>query len=338
MPALSTSVMRLDNSAAADGSPVPHGSVCTGKVHPSDRIRTWVDAISRLAGQEQDISFKPLGDSFVGRLDHISVGNWRLSRVAANSHALTLQPVDRTPCAQPLLVVLQKKGSCTLDRGGSIIQVGAGEVAIAPLNASLTLVNEPYVEQYVLWTSRPLPGAQASDLTHMRRMSGQTAGQSLLRSMVETLFAGLATTPASAEFLAPALTWLLVQSLSEPSVAASNEAPTKPSREKIMRYVEDNLHDPEISPERIALAFGCSKRTLHRTFDSGSGDESLNRYLWRRRIERCAAELRSLTAASRRQTVTEIAYSFGFSSSAHFSRRFKQHIGVTPMSFRQVRA
>jgi hypothetical protein len=91
-------------------------------------------------------------------------------------------------------------------------------VAIAPLSASLTLVNEPHVEQYVLWTSRPLPGAQASDLTHMRRMSGQTAGQSLLRSMVETLFAGLATTPASAEFLAPALTWLLVQSLSEPSV------------------------------------------------------------------------------------------------------------------------
>jgi transcriptional regulator GlxA family with amidase domain len=75
-----------------------------------------------------------------------------------------------------------------------------------------------------------------------------------------------------------------------------------------MRYVEDNLHDPEISPERIALAVGCSKRTLHRTFDSGSGDESLNRYLWRRRIERCAAELRSLPAASRRQTVTEIAY------------------------------
>lgn len=329
--------VRLDRFAS--GAAAVPASIYTGQVHPTERIRTWVNAISRLADPDISILFKPLDDCFMGRLDFVTVGNWRLSRVAAGSHSLKVEPICRNSGAPALLVVLQQKGSCTLVRDNKAIQIGAGEIAIAPLNEPLTLVNEQYIEQYILWGTAPQErsGAQIPDFTKMRHMTGKTAIQSLLRSMVEALLAEVpARAKASEDFLAPTLSWLLFQSLWESDVAQRPDFVAKLSRDRLVRYIEDNLHDPELSPEGIAEALGCSKRTLHRVFDSVSSDESVNRYLWRRRIERCAAELRSSASAGRRQTITEIAYSLGFSSSAHFSRRFKQHIGVTPLRFRQV--
>ncbi|MET3498374.1 helix-turn-helix domain-containing protein [Variovorax boronicumulans] len=326
---------------AGSGAATVLDSIYTGQLHPSERIQMWEDAISRLADQDRGILFKPLDDGFMGQIDYITVGNWRLSRIAAGSHSLRVEPTCWSGSAPPLLVVLQRKGSCTLGRDNETIQVGAGEIAVAPLNEPLTLVSEQYIEQYILWGTAPQKevGEQTPDVTKMRHMTGLTSIQGLLRSLVETLLAEMpAHVNASNDFLAPTISWLLAQSLWEPDAAQRPAFLAKLSRDRIVRYIEDNLHDSELSPERIARALGCSKRTLHRAFDSGSGDESVNRYLWRRRIERCAAELRSSACPGRRQTVTEIAYSFGFSSSAHFSRRFKQHIGVTPLRFRQVGA
>jgi AraC-like DNA-binding protein len=95
----------------------------------------------------------------------------------------------------------------------------------------------------------------------------------------------------------------------------------------IKRFIEQHLDDALLSLEQIAAHFSCSKRTLHRVF--AANGESIERYIWRRRIVRCARELGSEDTVS----LTDLAYRYGFNSSTHFSRLFKKHYGMTPTAY-----
>jgi AraC-like DNA-binding protein len=104
------------------------------------------------------------------------------------------------------------------------------------------------------------------------------------------------------------------------------------SRRAIEDYIEQRLADPCLSLRRIAQAFGCSVRTLHRSFNK-PGVPSLARYLWRRRVEASAALLRATAFSAR--ALTDIALDLGFYSSAHFSTLFREAFGVTPSEYRR---
>ena len=59
---------------------------------------------------------------------------------------------------------------------------------------------------------------------------------------------------------------------------------------RIKAYIEAKLADPELSVERIAHANGISVRGLHRHFAEDPAG-SVSRYLWQRRLIRCAEVL-----------------------------------------------
>jgi AraC-like DNA-binding protein len=112
---------------------------------------------------------------------------------------------------------------------------------------------------------------------------------------------------------------------SEQQRSTSREAVEK----RVRDYIHRNLSDPDLSVEAIARAMGCTARYIHKIFE---GKESVSRMIWSQRLDRCRLELQSVRGAS--LTLTELAYEFGFSSSAHFSRTFKERFGVTPSAFR----
>ena len=96
-------------------------------------------------------------------------------------------------------------------------------------------------------------------------------------------------------------------------------------------YVECNLSDPDLSVESIAARLKCSKRYLHQAFDdAGLG---LGRYIWKRLLERCKDDLIDANRAGR--SLSDIAFAWGFSSLAHFSKAFKQKFGAAPSEFRR---
>ena len=81
---------------------------------------------------------------------------------------------------------------------------------------------------------------------------------------------------------------------------------------------------------RIAAAIGCSKRYLHKLFD-GEAD-TLNAYIWQARLDRIRQDLADPAVAG--NSITEIAFGRGFSSSTHFSRSFRESFGVSPRVYR----
>lgn len=97
---------------------------------------------------------------------------------------------------------------------------------------------------------------------------------------------------------------------------------------KVQDYIESNI-DSSLSIEELADVAGFSKFHFHRIF-KGIVDEPLSRYVNRLKLERAT----NLLTYRSDMTITDIAYHFGFTDSAVFSRTFKNYYGVSPSQYR----
>ena len=57
-------------------------------------------------------------------------------------------------------------------------------------------------------------------------------------------------------------------------------------------------------------------------------------YIWRARLLNCRQELE--TQGGKIKTITDVAFSWGFSSSSHFSRVFRNYFGIAPSSIHKA--
>jgi len=97
---------------------------------------------------------------------------------------------------------------------------------------------------------------------------------------------------------------------------------------RITGHILQRLGDPELNPDGIATAVGISPRQLHRVF--GESGWTVERWIWHRRLEACRHDL-ALRPAAR---ISQIAYHWGFSDAAHFSRAFREAYGTSPRLYR----
>ncbi|MNV29212.1 Transcriptional activator FeaR [compost metagenome] len=104
-------------------------------------------------------------------------------------------------------------------------------------------------------------------------------------------------------------------------------------RQQADEIIKLSLTRPDLTPVSVASALGVSLRKLYRAFES-TGD-SVYRYILFQRLHASAGEL--VSADRNHQSITEIAYRWGFTDSAHFSRTFKKLHGVSPREFRNAR-
>lgn len=100
---------------------------------------------------------------------------------------------------------------------------------------------------------------------------------------------------------------------------------------RIERYISSELGDPELTPLRIAGHCGISLRYLHKLF-AGSGHTVLD---WVR-TQRLEAAHRDIEASPGGINIGEIAYRWGFSGQAQFSRAFRQHFGYSASELRSL--
>src|SRR5690606_39666413 len=90
---------------------------------------------------------------------------------------------------------------------------------------------------------------------------------------------------------AESLPYVLTAALSSLTI----DQPVPPSRlkqlhkQRILRYMQDNLRDSDLSASSIAAGVGLSTRYVYELFSDE--EESLMRRVLRSRLERCRAEL-----------------------------------------------
>jgi AraC-like DNA-binding protein len=103
---------------------------------------------------------------------------------------------------------------------------------------------------------------------------------------------------------------------------------------QVMDYIDSHVRDPNVSVQRVAERIGVTTRYLQLLF-AEAGD-CVSEYIKRERLRGCLLDLRD--ASLERQSITEIAFSWGFNSAAHFSSSFKREFGLSPRDFRSCDA
>ncbi|MFC9293798.1 helix-turn-helix domain-containing protein [Streptomyces sp. NPDC057011] len=125
-------------------------------------------------------------------------------------------------------------------------------------------------------------------------------------------------------------TAFLAQQLGEPDQAPA-EARAQQALQQIHRFIENNLGDPDLTPQTVADRHAISLRTLYNLF----ADQPLSvaAHIRQRRLERAAADLARPELDG--QPVQAIALRWGFCNTAAFGRAFREVYGITPTEHRR---
>lgn len=94
------------------------------------------------------------------------------------------------------------------------------------------------------------------------------------------------------------------------------------------RYVHANLHDGDLSPDRVVQSLGLSRPSVYRLFQHEGG---LGAYIRHVRLRAAADELVAWPGVQ----VQDIAYAHGFKSASDFTRAFRRAYGLAPQDIRQ---
>lgn len=239
------------------------------------------------------------------------------------------------PRALPLLAALQKEGEALVAQDGRKSRVGSGDIFV------LDTARPFHVEGgELLIAALYLPADSVrrlvpdiGDLTALTVSSHDGPG-ALYRAVADEL---LKLTPSlggtEAERIADMLSGMLALTLStlEPKDKAARTRLRQFHRERVSDYIQRQLGNAALNASMIAAAHNLSVRYLYQLFE----DEELTlmQGVWLRRLESCRRELAA--PALRGRSISQIAYSWGFSDVAHFSRAFRECYDCSPRDYRK---
>ena len=234
-------------------------------------------------------------------------------------------------------VALTQKGHQVVEQRGERIAYGPGSATIFSASEPYTLRNpDPHRAFYLeiprdalalRWQpSRPLVAASVNTTFGVGRIVADLCASMVLEAQTRA--------EGTRAQLGERLIDVLALALEHPNgeLPELDGALRSERLRRIKQYIESNIGDPLLSPDRVAAAAQMSVRALHYLF-RGTG-QTAAAYIWERRLQRCREALEM--PAERHRTVTEIAFAAGFSSMSHFSSAFRRRFGVTPSDARDA--
>jgi AraC-like DNA-binding protein len=232
--------------------------------------------------------------------------------------------------------IVQRRGETEFRQSGRHVTLAPGDWSLYDMSLPYSVNNRTAVEQIVAIVPRrvlAIPGVHLDRLTVHRFGRNGGIGK-LAATYLTTMLDEYAKLSERTRLEAGDIATNLVRLALYESAGQPSTGDREILMERIKDYVGRHLCEPDLSIDKIAGALNCSKRTLHDMFR----DEpmSLSEYIWARRLEGCRLELRS--PGNHVRSLTEIAFRWGFSNYAHFSRVFKRRFGTSPREFRETLA
>lgn len=118
-------------------------------------------------------------------------------------------------------------------------------------------------------------------------------------------------------------------------LVAYRELTLEPYKDKekanVLRYIATNYTNPELDLECVVSATGTNRNKVNEVLKTELG-MTFTSYLNKLRLTQAARLLSEKGGA----TVSEIAYSVGYSNVSYFNKLFKEEYGCTPKSFRSL--
>lgn len=289
--------------------------------------------------QLNTVDFTPADrQGFAARLSLGRLGPIQFARMCANRSNIERTRrhiVHGSPRLYSFL--LQARGSSVFSHCGQEARLTEGDFALCDSYAphSFTIADDSAVIMLRVSAAtlkEHLPTPEQFCGMHLRSEVGLTGAMS---AMVEKMQTQLETgfTSIYDDRFARHLLEMLSMSYAigferEPDVSAV----LRGRQAEVVRYIEDRLRDPKLTPASVAEGLRISPRYLRTVF--ASSGEKVSAYIIRRRLEECARQI--VNPAWAGHTLTQIAFAWGFNSAAHFTRSFHEHFGMTPRDYRRT--
>lgn len=273
---------------------------------------------------------------FKGLIEYGDIGEMGISRVVSSPGRYIRNLSGPASLEAPSMIIVQIRGTGHLEQNGKRTQLVPGNWSIYDTTRPFSIATVCETECLIFTYKFNNKVIQRPVLEQMsNRCFGREGVEKVARDLMVSVFQeyprlqGI-TGDASVKAIASLVETVLGEAANVPYEWHENCF-----KERIYAYIEENLRDEGLTVSTIADALGYSTRQIHRLFKSEAG-ETVAEYIWKRRLQRCFDEIRSGTSTNR--TITEVAFAWGFSSSAHFSRAFKMAYGVSPRECRAIRS
>lgn len=181
----------------------------------------------------------------------------------------------------------------------------------------------------------PLPPHQVQELLN-RRLSGREGIGALLTDFLAGLDRQAAVLqPSDASRMGRVVVDLLTAWMGQMLDAEASLPPETRQQalmERILAFIRQNLHDPELAPPAVAAAHHISLSYLHRIFQQESPDETVGAWIRGRRLEGARRDLAD--PALRGLPVHALAARWGYHRASDFTRAFRSAYGLPPTEYR----
>ncbi len=307
-----------------------------GQLMAHEGLEGWQTALQAICGQfETQMAFNR--SLFIGEISLQCHAGLPMAHLRTNAGLIARNSIKADhDNDQSCFLVSQRSGFSQISQDGTSIQLAPGDLLLMDSVGSCEITPFGLIEH----ASLSLPRHEVERvLKHAKFGKISTASPSgkMLHMLVDQLCRepeseydqggeSEALRTAFISLLAPALSQGYKEALPADALHGAN------LRSYVQKIIDESLTQPNLNPVGLAGRLNISVRHLYRLFEEQN--DSVCRYIQRSRLKRSAEDLSNHFLRS--ESITSIAYKWGFTDSAHFSRAFKKHFQLSPKEYRAM--
>jgi AraC family transcriptional activator of tynA and feaB len=300
-------------------------SLSTATTSAPLRSEYWAEALGTLCGRLHADAFGAA--TIDGQIDYATIWRLRLCLIEVSQHRIAHPASWPERGEHPVKVLFQTHGTSLFEQDGRRLVIAPGDCLVYDVSRPHVITSPALTKHHVVIIPRQLVEQRGVllDRFQAQQISARGGAGRLAHDFVVSAFNEAPALAASCELQVAdtLLDLVLLPFFSESCFRRSGRAALS---SRIKALVRQNLSDPDLGIEQLSAALDCTKRYLHMSFaDEGT---TITSYIWQKRLEKCLEELEFAPRSGK--TLTDIAFSWGFSSSSHFTHLFKKRYGMPP--------
>jgi AraC-like DNA-binding protein len=314
-------------------STLPYSMFATGNLAEKDRFAAWREDISDIFEVERvpKIDLEPFHAEF-----HIyNFGRSVLAGLSASPGRYVRSTRQRARDGfDAILLQLFLEGGVQFGVEQRVTYGDAGDIVVFDLAQPVDNINRRFRHITSMWARSAIESLVPQIASwHGRTLPRDNPSVALLRQhMMSSYELAARFSPAEGRRVEEATLCLACASMTGGALA--EESGRTPALDEVLiyqikRHIRKNLGATEEGADQIARRFGISRRRLYQLLEPIGGIAAYRRNL---RLQRCCDALQDPARAHLQ--IAEIAYQWGFTHPASFSRSFRESFGMTPREAR----